>query len=133
MSSTKELIIIGYWQSEYEPEFPHPKNFIDTDWGPEIKNKIITYLKSAPLLPFTAKGESWCRFHCGKEFNGSREHTDGKYVWPEGLAHYLEEHQVRLPSEVIEYMCTHPIPALDFNPSKTRFNYDWWISQKSIS
>jgi len=36
-----------------------------------------------------------CRF-CGREI-GFRELTDGRWVWPEGLGHYVEAHDVRLP------------------------------------
>jgi hypothetical protein len=37
---------------------------------------------------------STCRI-CGKA-NGSRCMTDGMFVWPEGLAHYVEDHHVAL-------------------------------------
>jgi hypothetical protein len=46
----------------------------------------------------TYMGYSQCRF-CGIQ-NGSGEFTDGLLIWPEGLAHYVEKHHVRLPSEV---------------------------------
>jgi hypothetical protein len=45
---------------------------------------------------------SWCRF-CGAE-NGSSERSDGVYLWPEGLAHYIRRHNVRLPAAVIEHI-----------------------------
>jgi hypothetical protein len=36
------------------------------------------------------------------EANGSTELTDGKhFVWPQGLAHYVEAHDVRLPDDVM--------------------------------
>jgi hypothetical protein len=30
---------------------------------------------------------------------GYRDFTDGRWVWPEGLVHYVREHQVPLPDE----------------------------------
>lgn len=45
-------------------------------------------------------GYSRCRF-CG-EMNGSAELTDGTYIWPEGLAHYLCDHNMRLPQVLVD-------------------------------
>jgi hypothetical protein len=130
MSTRKELFIIGYWHSLHEPEFPHPQDFVDADWDAATRKKIIAYLKNAPFLPKVVTEESWCRFNCGKIANGSREHTDGKYVWPEGLAHYLEMHQVRLPDVIVNDMLHAKPLKNDFNPAHTRFNFDWWIALK---
>ncbi|CAM9418991.1 unnamed protein product [Scytosiphon promiscuus] len=44
--------------------------------------------------------------NCGsvrKKFMGCTTLTDGKYVWPEGLAHYITEHAVRPPEDFVEY------------------------------
>lgn len=46
-------------------------------------------------------GHAHCRV-CGA-LNGSLELTDGTFSWPEGLAHYLEEHGVRLPPRFVEH------------------------------
>jgi hypothetical protein len=35
---------------------------------------------------------------------GSRCLTDGLWVWPEGLAHYVEHHDVYLPAEFLRTM-----------------------------
>jgi hypothetical protein len=39
---------------------------------------------------------------CDKQ-NGSGEFTDGTYAWPEGLAHYVYDHKVRLPEEFVRH------------------------------
>ena len=51
-------------------------------------------------------GYSFCRFACGTpdEEMGSIDLYDGVWVWPEGLAHYVECHSVCLPDEFIETM-----------------------------
>jgi hypothetical protein len=51
-------------------------------------------------------GYSFCRFVCGvadTEMGGIDLH-DGEWLWPQGLAHYVEHHSVRLPDEFIETM-----------------------------
>jgi hypothetical protein len=51
-------------------------------------------------------GYSFCRFVCGiADWDmGSADFCDGDWLWPEGLAHYVEKHSVRLPDEFIECM-----------------------------
>lgn len=51
-------------------------------------------------------GTSFCRFVCGTpdwEMGDSSLH-DGEWEWPDGLAHYVERHSVRLPDEFINTM-----------------------------
>jgi hypothetical protein len=36
--------------------------------------------------------------------------TDGVYCWPEGLAHYVKEHDVRLPDEFVTHVARAPKP-----------------------
>lgn len=79
-----------------------------------------------------AAGKSLCRI-CG-QINGSAELTDGvRFVWPEGLAHYVEAHNVRLPAEVTAAMTIAPQPVdvsefgrrlLDTN--ELIIDADWW-------
>lgn len=57
-------------------------------------------LRGRTLIQY--RGLSECRF-CG-EFVGSKELTDQKYCWPEGLAHYLTQHSVRLPDEFVSHV-----------------------------
>jgi hypothetical protein len=33
---------------------------------------------------------------------GSRDLTDGIWIWPEGLVHYVETHHLALPAEFME-------------------------------
>jgi hypothetical protein len=35
---------------------------------------------------------------------GSWDLTDGEWVWPQGLAHYVQRHWVCLPDEFVETM-----------------------------
>lgn len=49
-------------------------------------------------------GYSPCRL-CGMN-NGALELSDGVYVWPEGLRHYVVDHDVRLPQEFVSHVAT---------------------------
>jgi len=39
---------------------------------------------------------------------GRSDMTDGVYVWPEGLAHYVEHHNVRLPHQFVQHVLSQP-------------------------
>ena len=69
-------------------------------------------------------GLSPCRI-CGQP-NGASEFTDGTYAWPEGLAHYVEAHAVRLPGEFVQHVMSRS-DALD----ETDFNLGWWLATTS--
>jgi hypothetical protein len=63
---------------------------------------------------------------CGKA-NGCAELTDGVYLWPEGLAHYVLEHSVKLPDDVLDHI-THrqdELSALDVDRA-------WWPRVASL-
>ena len=94
------LIRLGYWRSETTPDWPDPDAFVDPGWDAEERHLMSQYFAFGTIAR-TFMGRSPCRF-CGVA-NGSVEYTDGTYLWPEGLVHYLDEHDVRLPSAVVDH------------------------------
>jgi hypothetical protein len=94
--------LIGYWQSTLEPHWPDPRDFVDTSWDESDRARVAQYLQRGGIEIWGQCGMSQCRF-CGAS-NGSGERSDGVYLWPEGLAHYIRVHNVRLPAVVIEHI-----------------------------
>lgn len=90
------LIRVGYWRSEYETTLPDPREHLDETWDGDERELVVAYLRGGlPVLHMM--GFSPCRI-CDSA-NGNAELTDGSYLWPEGLTHYVEHHGVRLPRE----------------------------------
>jgi hypothetical protein len=81
--------------------FFHPRHLVDPGWASAEQPQIVRYLSEAPAIAHFC-GLSYCRFGCGA--NGSAERSDGVWVWPEGLAHYLDRHDVRLPEDFVAHM-----------------------------
>ncbi len=124
-----KLRAVGYWRASDGLDYlmyPDPRDLVDPDWCLDYRARIVRYLRSGnPLVQW--RGMSNCRFGCGS--NGSRCLTDNEWVWPEGLAHYVEVHLVRLPAEFVESMTrrrwavpeleavaeTHPEERCDFS------------------
>lgn len=121
---------IGYWRNASN-DLPDPKKLVDADWRRVDRDRIVSYLKSG-VLQSQEYGYSFCRFACGipNRDMGTRNLTDGIWIWPEGLWHYIEAHDVRLPDEVIAVMEengfrmpeTHPRDVIQW--ASTDMN--WW-------
>ena len=94
--------LIGYWMRDLrDTDLPLPHELVG-DIPELVKQAVCVYLTSGRLFE-EYRGLSWCRFYCGvthKEM-GFREFTDGVWVWPEGLVHYVQTHNVVLPEEFI--------------------------------
>lgn len=73
-------------------------------------------------------GHSWCRFFCDVSHQeiGSQELTDGVWVWPEGLSHYVRAHGIILPEEFVEHSLSQKIPQA--HPEIAPVDLDYWCS-----
>jgi hypothetical protein len=102
MRCMSSLRLIGYWRSEYDSTpWPDPHDFVDDTWPAATRELVVAYLVRGRTLQ-QYRGLSLCRF-CGLKV-GSKELTDRMYCWPEGLAHYVAAHNVRLPDEFVTHV-----------------------------
>jgi len=56
---------------------------------------------------------------------GSWDLTDGIWVWPEGLAHYVDAHNVGLPHEFTEHALSGASAAMP--EESPQYDDDYWI------
>jgi hypothetical protein len=112
------VTLMGYWEGDMEPGWPRVTDFVDEHWDETERRVVASYLEKG-FVPWAQAGISLCRV-CGKA-NGSAEHTDGVYIWPEGLAHYVREHGVRPPVSVIRHIISR---MAGMHPG--RVDEDWW-------
>ena len=97
------LNVIGYWASSAEGEedsfgWPDPRDLIGL-WDSADRKSVINYLSSGIIFR-RYFGYAQCRICNG--LLGSSEMTDGIWVWPEKLEHYVQAHDVLLPKAFIE-------------------------------
>lgn len=105
------LKAVGYWQCApvnrpvENDRFPNPLFLVCPAWCSRERKRILAYLWAGRTYA-QWRGVSYCRFACGipRGEMGSRCLTDGEWVWPQGLPHYVEQHQVRLPAEFVAVM-----------------------------
>lgn len=117
----QRLRVIGYWIDNDRPDLPDPATLIDDDWDLDERRMVASYL-NAGRPPGVGGGCSSCRI-CGVP-NGFEDFTDGVFQWPEGLAHYVLEHSVRLPDEVVQ----HALGPGDPGNRVGLVDATWWIT-----
>lgn len=123
---------IGYWRNVEDNTtlaFPHPTSLVRSNWIPQDhKSRLLHYLRSAPRIR-NFWGHSYCRFSCGvsHEEMGSLESSDGVWLWPEGLAHYVECHDVCLPDDFVEHALLSLSSTIDDKSFSGKVDWSYWI------
>ncbi|WP_374969511.1 hypothetical protein [Terrabacter sp. BE26] len=120
------LLLIGYWSgSGAAEEWPSVAEFVDPSWDTDERLDVGVYLQSG-LVARAWMGYARCRL-CDLVKNGNLDLTDGTYVWPEGLAHYVLEHDVRLPNEFVDH-----VRAQNELTDGLRVDDTWWRRQIQV-
>jgi hypothetical protein len=105
--------MLGYW-CEWPPRqylgYPDPAALVARAWEQDRRERIVDYLRAGKTLAAYA-GYSSCRFadcrHSLRDRLGTTDMTDGRWIWPEGLWHYVRDHAVRLPDEFVADAAAH--------------------------
>lgn len=119
MVRSATLILIGYWSRSATDElWPRPEQFVDQSWDADDRYLLAEYLERG-FIARSYMGYSTCRI-CGAD-NGALELTDGTFVWPDGLSHYVREHAVRLP----ESFETHALGRIEVFEAANRDESFW--------
>ncbi len=103
------LEVIGYWRGgSGNDDYPDPHVLVDHGVSADSQRHVLERLESG-IPAWYCMGYSPCRI-CG-ENNGAAELTDGRLAWPEGLAHYIRNHDVVLPEPVGAALLSSPKPG----------------------
>ncbi len=120
--------LIGYWiRSLADDEYPPPQELV-TDYDPATRDQIAAYLDAGSTFA-VYRGLSWCRFFCDHPM-GNCELTDGEWVWPQDLSHYVRNHDVRLPDEFVDHVFSMRPPMAETTNDWSTVTPDesFWIS-----
>ena len=59
--------------------------------------------------------------------------TDGKYIFPEKLSHYVGCHNVRLPDEFVNHIKTYKPINMLVNESNYYIDNNWWQQEQGFN
>lgn len=118
----RTLRLIGYWDGPRTPGWPVPQDFVDPGWDALERDLVTDYLTQG--FVFRGFGGISRRRMCGQE-NGALELTDGTWYWPDGLAHYLRDHDVRLSQVFVDHVNAQ-FDRLETPDTDT----EWWRNLK---
>ena len=125
-----DLTLIGYWLGPSALGWPDVRDCVDPSWDKRERQTVIAHLRKGTRFR-AFLGLSMCRF-CSVA-NGASEQTDGTYYWPEGLAHYLEKHGVRLPQRFVGHVLrgrgVRPQVRRRDCGADTALSETWWKGQ----
>lgn len=115
---------IGFWaQTIYDDPliFPHE---VPRCTNATLREAMVRYL-NAGTVHTVYRGYYSCCYHCGisGQKMGHCDLTDGMWVWPSGLAHYVDTHHISLPPEVV-----NSVMELPTDPSHSKYTTpdDYW-------
>lgn len=99
---SKGLRKVGFWAGNgpENDKYPRVETMIDPSWDQRERVTVLNHMQHGKEHA-AYKGWSTCRV-CGKQV-GSRDFTDGTYVWPEGFAHYITVHNAKPSRDFIEH------------------------------
>ncbi|MFD2565702.1 hypothetical protein [Aquimarina rubra] len=65
-------------------------------------NEVIDYLKKGGKIS-SVSSQRECEI-CGKLAGSINYYTDGNWVWPEWITHYILDHRIKLPDGFIDHV-----------------------------
>jgi len=105
-----KLVKVGFWKDirsllsilDFRPD---PRRLVGDVFSDETLETIARYLDHGRKIE-SCLGFSYCRFGCGVPDTemGAADLSDGAFVWPEGLSHYVRVHHVALPNEFLKHI-----------------------------
>ena len=115
-----------------QPLLPHPNRLIEVLGHCSYDQRVLAYVDGG-IEVAVCMGYSTCRCcDIADEEMGSRDLTDGTWVWPEGLSHYLRVHKLPLPNAFLQTMhenC-HAVPILQQRERQggwtTDYDFTFW-------
>jgi hypothetical protein len=84
-------------------QYPLLTEFQEPEWRLAESRKIVNYLNSAPNVLVTCAGQMSCPL-CGLVLSRGSWRSDGVWLWPDDLGHYVEMHQVTLPDRFADWI-----------------------------
>jgi len=117
------MIKVGFWKDTRDPlsafvtslfeDLPDPRELAVPGWYEGWADGIADWLDRGKVAS-KYMGSSYCRFDGCKTYMGCVDLSDGVYLWPEGLSHYVRVHGVVLPRAFIRHVLVQMVKEGSF-------------------
>lgn len=100
---------VGFWgdtEGESAIGFPWP-TIRPRSYPPDLA--LVERLKRVQKVVRVRQYKGWSDCRLCKQMNGSREYYTDSYTWPEGYAHYIQEHNIEVPPKFVDYIKKFPL------------------------
>jgi hypothetical protein len=97
----------GIWKSgpDDPAHLPTLNELTDASWSPPDLGQLAAYLRGAPIVLIAMIDCSISCELCQENLgNPGQYQSDGVWLWPSGLAHFVEKHSLRLPDSMVEHV-----------------------------
>lgn len=87
-----------------ESRCPTFEEMVDENWHPCDLPFLVEYLQNSPVARITPQDSDLCH-NCRKIIpNRGVIYWDNVWLWSADLIHHVQEHSVRLPDRMVEYI-----------------------------
>jgi hypothetical protein len=94
----------GFFSEDHDSSIPPVDEFIDQDWRPSDWEQLANYVAHAPVVLASAMLPVKCPLCDESYLDPGSYSSDGEWLWPTSLAHYVTRHYVRPPDALIEHI-----------------------------
>jgi hypothetical protein len=107
----------GFWGAEekYIGRCYKREDYVDISCPTKIREKIVLYLSSAPMVLVGQVPLDECGF-CDEPLHPASYRSDGVWLWPDRLSHDVAKHDFCVPNAMVEHILEHDgVPIQDFD------------------
>ncbi len=117
---------IGQWIDLLrDTRYPPPQELVG-DYDLAVQQSVADYLDHGHVYA-RYRGLIGCLFYCGHT-EGHVERTDGHWVWPCNLSHYVRDHSVLVPEDFINHASSwRVLPDFDETWQHAKPDHNYWL------
>ena len=94
----------GFWRTaESDSDLPRIEDAVRENIVIDHLDGVVSYLENTPIVLATSGHRTRCLF-CDEQIGSSVYRSDGVWLWPDDLSHYVRVHEVALPEAFVEHI-----------------------------
>jgi hypothetical protein len=98
------IVLFKFPSDDEHLQVPLYTEVVDKTWNPPDLDEIVNYLRQGQVIAAAPAFKPIVCPICGETiaYSASSQQSDGHWIWPSPLPHYVQFHNVRLPDRMVE-------------------------------